>query len=116
MRNCKNCYHYHMCDLQNRLEDYQDCKYFKDKSLIIELPCKVGDTVFVIEKYVPDPSEKPRIIEAQISHIKHRQFVAYGIDENNLGEWCFSRKHIGKSVFYSREEAEKALRGRENNE
>ena len=74
---------------------------------------QVGDTVFVIGKYVPDPLEKPRIIEAQISHIKHRQYVAYGIDENNFGEWCFSRKHIGKSVFYSREEAEKALRERE---
>lgn len=40
MTKCENCYHYHMCDLQYRLEDYQECKYYKDKSLIIELPCK----------------------------------------------------------------------------
>lgn len=85
------------------------CK--KQNSYPVEV--KIGDTVFIIGKYVPDPSEKPRIIEAQISHIKHRQFVAYGIDDSNLGEWSFSRKHIGKSVFYTREEAEKALRERE---
>lgn len=70
---------------------------------------KIGDTVFIIGKYVPDPSEKPRIIEAQISHIKHRQFVAYGINENNLGSWSFSKKHVGKCVFTTRELAEKAL-------
>lgn len=49
MTKCENCYHYHMCDLQYRLEDYQECKYYKDKSLIIELPCKeifekIGDS------------------------------------------------------------------------
>lgn len=77
---------------------------------------KINDIVFVIGKYVPDPSEKPRIIEAQISHIKHRQFVAYGIDDNNLGTWSFSRKDIGKSVFTTREEAEKALKERDNHD
>lgn len=42
MRNCENCYHFHMCDLQYRLEEHQNCKHYKDKSLIIDLPCKVG--------------------------------------------------------------------------
>lgn len=36
MANCENCYHFHMCDLQNRLEDYQECKHFKDDSMINE--------------------------------------------------------------------------------
>ena len=42
MPKCENCYHYHMCDLQYRLEEHQDCKHYKDKSLIIDLSYKVG--------------------------------------------------------------------------
>lgn len=48
MNNCENCYHFHMCDLQYRLEEHQDCKHYKDKSLIIELPCKIGDIVYKV--------------------------------------------------------------------
>ncbi len=36
---CENCYHWCMCDLQYIIEDCQNCKYYKDKSLIVELPC-----------------------------------------------------------------------------
>lgn len=36
MLNCENCYHFSMCDLQYRLEEHQDCKHYKDKSLLIE--------------------------------------------------------------------------------
>lgn len=70
---------------------------------------KMNDIVFIIGKYIPDPSEKPRIIEARISHIKHRQFVAYDLDENNHGIFNFSKKHIGKCVFTTRKAAEQAL-------
>ena len=87
------------------------CK--KQNSYPVEV--KIGDTVYIIGKYIPDPSEKPRIVEAQISHIKHRQFVAYGIDDNNLGTWSFSQKHIGKTVFLTHDEAERALKEREKN-
>lgn len=45
MPKCENCYHYHMCDLQYRLEEHQDCKHYKDSSLIVELPCKPMPTV-----------------------------------------------------------------------
>lgn len=48
MNNCGNCYHFHMCDLQYRLEEHQDCKHYKDKSLIIDLSYKVGQTVYIL--------------------------------------------------------------------
>lgn len=45
---CKDCYHYDMCGYEwcddNALTF---CKDFKDKSLIVELPCKVGRFVYV---------------------------------------------------------------------
>ena len=42
---CKDCIYYDVCD------DYilTFCRGFKDKSRFIELPCKVGDTVYVLE-------------------------------------------------------------------
>ena len=42
---CKDCIHYEMCENSPVMED--GCPYFKDKSLIVELPCKVGDEVVI---------------------------------------------------------------------
>lgn len=43
--NCENCIHREVCP------GYQvtmpDCKQYKDEARFIELPCKVGDTVWV---------------------------------------------------------------------
>ena len=53
---CKDCYHYDVCNtiLKNALscdvnDCSQECQLFKDKSRIIELPCKVGDTIYVTD-------------------------------------------------------------------
>lgn len=45
---CENCYHYDICNGRFDVEEYGcRCEDYKDKSLIIELPCKVGDTVYI---------------------------------------------------------------------
>lgn len=56
MASCKDCLHSGVCrhnwqdwelearGIKNRMDEA--CSDFKDKSLIIELPCKVGDTVY----------------------------------------------------------------------
>lgn len=55
---CKDCLHYELCDTQafngfnKNFEPEKDWKYcgvFKDKSKYIELPCKIGDTVYVLD-------------------------------------------------------------------
>lgn len=55
---CKDCYHYDACKCVNSKLDEMygnrngtqyGCGYFKDKSRFIELPCKVGATVYVLE-------------------------------------------------------------------
>ena len=65
---------------------------------------KIGDTVYIIGKYLPYTTEPYVIVSGKIECIKHRQFVVY-----DKGEWRFSRKHLGKCVFLTREAAEKAL-------
>ena len=79
---------------------------------VIVLPCKVGDTVYMIDDY----DCEPYVLAVKIDHIK--------IDK--ISVWVGLRyplgiKHtplvpvddIGKTIFLTREEAEKALKGGE---
>lgn len=46
---CKECIHNDICDLQKIIIENRDsCKHFKDSNRFVELPCKVGDTVYYI--------------------------------------------------------------------
>ena len=65
---------------------------------------KIGDIVYIIGKYIPSSTEPYVLVSGKIECIKHRQFVVY-----DKGEWRFSGKHLGKCVFLTKEEAEKAL-------
>lgn len=49
---CKNCVHYEVCyrKTPTQNEDYE-CLYYKDKSLCVELPVKVGQVVYRIISY-----------------------------------------------------------------
>lgn len=58
--NCKDCLFYDFCNDYNEYPEYVQhfeqttgkefkCSHFKDKSRFVELPCKVGDTVYVID-------------------------------------------------------------------
>lgn len=97
------------CDL-DRLEELADAD--KDGRLVV-LPCKVGDTVWVTGR-----DNVPREMELEAPDIR-----AVCTDEDNLCMSTCNRKpdgfcayrlrndgaDIGKTVFLTREEAEKAL-------
>ena len=61
-------------------------------------PFAIGDIVYIIGKYMPDSSSPTVLLKCKISHIKHRQFIAYRVD-GGPGEWPFSKKHYNKCVF-----------------
>ena len=68
MITCKNCYFFDCCsslnpEFKKYPKDFVDsdlcakqCKTFKDIRLIIELPCRVGDTVFCDLDYLVHPN------------------------------------------------------------
>lgn len=113
MRNCENCYHFHMCDLQYRLEEHQDCKHYKDKSLIIDLPCKIGDMVYKVNP-----------LENAYSQILVLKVLAIELSDKEVVDLKITKKYrndfknyysatfddFGKTIFLSREEAEKKLK------
>lgn len=133
---CKDCYGCEICaefgsehlpsDLDSRYFEYKDidnveqeCPCFKDKSRFVELPCKVGDTVYLVDfEY---GIYKCIVNDIQILSDNEPVYTLYFYSQNGYEpaelEWdidieidCF-----GKTVFLTKEEAEQALKGREKN-
>ena len=104
MSNCKDCLHYQMCIYS---DGNKRCPCFTDRSEWVHLPCKVGDKAYYLRR-------NPKTLEWHIQETK-----VYTIDIRydgpyiyvNLGLSCYEPKQIGKRLFLTREEAEKALEG-----
>lgn len=111
---CEKCIHYEVCDLNRRMRGNnnplmydKECRLFKDKSLYIELPCKVGDTVYAVSQGAGF-SVVWNVYEATAKAIYLDQwgklFVRAETDKNNVGGYVEIER-----LFLTREEAEKAL-------
>lgn len=120
MASCKDCIHSKVCEffsyrITSNAE--QKCKHFKGCSQFVELPCKVGTTVYTVS-------------------LKHG-VVSWGVYAicSTVNEWDaapkttlfarskkidksakFSANAVRSSVFFTREEAIQALKEREGND
>ena len=74
------------------------CKTFKDKSKFIELPCKVGDTVYVL------PTETNSL----------KEITPYKVIDFILAKW--NPDDFGKTVFLTLEQAEEKLKEMNEND
>ena len=87
------------------LEKLKDYKDLEEQGLLVRLPCKVGDTV-----YVPTRNFISELRIIMISVDMHGIYFGWklnsGIYPNLDG---FSINKLGKTVFLTREEAEKKL-------
>ena len=117
MTKCENCYHSDVCADYNKTHsiDWEpDCKYIKDKSLIVELPCKVGDTVYgilnnkIYSLIILNIAITENNIEFSCMETDEECIDTYG-DVDFGVNFRFSLLDINKTVFTNREEAEKAL-------
>lgn len=111
MAKCDNCYHYEAC--LNSLSENKGlnntevfvCEHYKDKSLIVELPCRVGDTVYVCY-------ESPKgIFETTIARFEiYGKFTTVVFSNGSqFTVWKNDWSAYKSAVFLSREEAERAL-------
>lgn len=122
---CKDCIHYEAChDMYyeehatrhfdpEKHNAEKECGYFKDRSRFVELPCKLGDTLFVpTRNFVMEY----KIVSFHVcgEGIWYRTNVIKGILTRLISD---NVENIGKTVFLTREEAEQALKlkERENN-
>lgn len=87
------------------LEELKSYKDAEEQGLFVRLPCKVGDTV-----YVPTRNFVSELRITMVSVNMHEAYFSWmlnsGIYPNLDG---FSKSKLGKSVFLTREEAEKKL-------
>ena len=122
MANCKDCLHYEFCCTgKSGLPDYVNCKYFKDRNRFVELPCKLGETFYTIDRR----SDKKQVRdyfaeEITICVVRGVENGRYTVLKN-----CFDfkikplRKKIitdMSNIFLTYKEADKALKELKNNE
>ena len=100
---CENCLYNKNCQflLKHKNEEVEGCTAFEDKSELVHLPCKVGDIVYCFEPcFDTDHHPKLKVVEKEIIELKTIATV-FGLN--------FNIDSIGKTIFLTREEAEKAL-------
>ena len=83
--------------LYAELAELQELAQAKAEGRLIILPCKVGDVVYMLTE---NKTTKKDIIDG-FSSIKIK----------TLDFWCFDISQFGKTVFFTREAAEKAIGG-----
>lgn len=120
---CKNCYHYEKCYFEALRKahltgrDYREivcidnqisCRFFKDKSLIVELPCKIGDKVYylLIKRYVPLTH---KIAEAEVLDYNINRYGICGVKIRPLNSDYIFEMSIDK-IFLTKEEAKEKLK------
>lgn len=88
----------------------EKCENFKDKSLIVELLCKIGDTVYILN-HVFCACVTPEVDYYEVLEEKIETISIGGSEitmESEQSEWYMS--DLGKTVFITREDAEKGLK------
>lgn len=86
------------------VEELQALKEKSEKGLLLELPCKVGDTVWCLV------SLSTKIVECEVLWIeKHRNGVMLFVLNGGWGDVVLA--NLGEKWFLTKEEAEKKLNG-----
>lgn len=91
-----------------RLAAYEDAE---ERGLLLRLPCKVGDTLYRVNKGAKEPAIMMRVIQLYIKQI-HKDRTVMRIDAINdadMGESCYLPCDIGERIFLTREEVEAKL-------
>lgn len=122
MVTCKDCVHvdvccsyistaYNKCELATpdfkllKNVECDECQHFKGRSRFVELPCLPGDKVFYF-----DTDER--------IYVQTVESLIYGLTKTGFvinSEVDFISDLLGERFFLSYEEAERALKERENN-
>lgn len=84
-------------EVASALEEYED---MEEQGKMLILPCKPSDTVYICKSVV------------SFGEIGDKSRVNYRIDKTKFDYWMIP--YIGKTVFLTESEAEKALEGMKN--
>ena len=109
-KKCKDCINCDVCLNIDRLILFDKnqpahCKAFKDKSLFVELPVKLGQICYALHPY------KNEVEECRVSSLTQKADGSWKIRvTHNHSVFEIRADEIGKRVFLTKEEAERKLR------
>ena len=108
---CYNCEI--MTSVCEKLGKYED---LEEQGRLVILPCKVGDTVYRINKGAKEPFIKMRVLQVHFKQLhKNRTIIRIDtINDNDMGENCYLLEDFGKTVFLTQAEAEQKLKEMES--
>ena len=106
-----------------KLADYEDAE---EQGLLIRMPCKVGDTVYVVtspfnvfDDIEYDENMKDEVYEAYVSSVSFyksgEQYRIYAKATNHFIGVYFRECDFGKTVFLTESKAEAKLKEMESN-
>ena len=109
---CKDCINYEKCG-GSLTNDFIPCDIFKNKANFVELPCKVGDKVFLLD----DWGYKKELKETEVGVIVIKGINVFSKElwEDVYGGVICTFADIGKTAFLTKEEAEQKLKGGADN-
>ena len=108
---CYKCIHCKPCSAKGGLsQDGVECSHFKDKSLFVELPCKVWDTVYFIYETDNDTMfiDKGKIETFSIGDVN--EGIWFMAIYENLSSYWHTSLSLGDTVFLTKEDAEAKLK------
>ena len=116
---------YWLNEVAELLEELKSYKDAEEQGLLVRLPCKVGDTVWVVTSPINvfsyseyDGDAEHEVYESFLSSVSYytsgEQFRIYAKVTNSFIAAYFRECDFGKSIFLTREEAEKKLEESQN--
>lgn len=111
-----------MIDACKKLAEYEQ---LEEQGLLVRLPCKLGDTVWVVTSPINvfdydkcDGDAEYEVYESFLSSVSYyasgEQFRIYAKVTNSFIAAYFRECDFGESIFFTREEAEKKLEEMKN--
>jgi hypothetical protein len=100
-------------DLASMVGEFMYYYNLKKENRLLELPCKVGDVVYILSQHldVSTLEQSHKILERRIHSTRGNRLnpLIYITANEDGSERDFTPSAIGKRVFLTKEEAEKAL-------
>jgi hypothetical protein len=145
MPTCKDCVHVEVCrdfltseigdenkkkavqkylsELENEM-NINGCPFFKDRSKFVELPCEIGARAYVLHRSKKGGGFIQNNLTVVGIHLKdtkgcrgvpRQEYLVVRSDPLNMSTHI-NLKEVGKTLFFSKEEAEQALQEQHSNE
>ena len=108
IKTCTKCAEEHE-QLAEWLEELKEYKELEEKGLLLKLPCKVGDTVYLIDRYVNSREWYLVYGEHRVTDILLNENREPKVRISNTSG-SYELSDFGKKVFLTKEETAKAWR------